>query len=420
MAKEMPKTYDHSIVESGLYEKWEKNGYFHAEPNPDKDPYCIVIPPPNITGKLHMGHALDNTLQDAIIRYKRMSGYETLWLPGTDHASIATEVKIVTQMAAEGIDKRDIGREAFLERAWDWRREYGGAIVQQLKKLGSSCDWERERFTMDEGCNRAVTKVFVDLYHRGLIYRDDRIINWCPECQTALSDAEVEYEEQNSHLWHVRYDAPDKSYSIICATTRPETIPGDTAIAVNPEDERYADLIGKTVVVLGFDRFLELCKEQYVNKMARKEKKLVALLKKKGLSITTAESCTGGMIASNIISVNGASEVMAGAFVAYSNEMKQGLLGVSREDIEKYSAVSPRVAIEMAKGARLRTGAQVAISTTGYAGPTGDQVGLVYIGISVGAVEMVYRFEFDGDRQSIREACAATAVNLVRREIKDR
>ncbi len=266
MAKEMPKTYDHSQVESGLYEKWESSGYFHAEPNPDKDPYCIVIPPPNITGKLHMGHALDNTLQDAIIRYKRMSGYETLWLPGTDHASIATEVKIVTEMAKEGLDKRDIGRDAFLERAWEWRREYGGTIVQQLKKLGSSCDWERERFTMDEGCNRAVTKVFVDLYHRGLIYRDDRIINWCPECQTALSDAEVEYEEQASHLWHVRYDAPDKSYSIICATTRPETIPGDTAIAVNPEDERYADLIGKTVLVPVIGREIPIVADEYVEK----------------------------------------------------------------------------------------------------------------------------------------------------------
>lgn len=200
MSKELPKTYDHSDVESRLYEKWEKKGYFHAEANPEKKPYCIVMPPPNITGKLHMGHALDNTLQDSIIRYKRMNGYETLWLPGTDHASIATEVKIVTEMAKEGIDKRDIGREAFLKRAWEWRREYGGTIVKQLRKMGSSCDWERERFTMDEGCNRAVTKVFVDLYKEGLIYRDDRIINWCPVCQTALSDAEVEYEEQASHL----------------------------------------------------------------------------------------------------------------------------------------------------------------------------------------------------------------------------
>ena len=266
MSKELPKTYDHSDVESRLYEKWEKKGYFHAEANPEKKPYCIVMPPPNITGKLHMGHALDNTLQDSIIRYKRMNGYETLWLPGTDHASIATEVKIVTEMAKEGIDKRDIGREAFLKRAWEWRREYGGTIVKQLRKMGSSCDWERERFTMDEGCNRAVTKVFVDLYKEGLIYRDDRIINWCPVCQTALSDAEVEYEEQASHLWHVRYDASDKSYSIICATTRPETIPGDTAIAVNPEDERYGDLIGKTVVVPIVGREIPIVADEYVEK----------------------------------------------------------------------------------------------------------------------------------------------------------
>ena len=266
MSKELPKTYDHSDVESRLYEKWEKKGYFHAEANPEKKPYCIVMPPPNITGKLHMGHALDNTLQDSIIRYKRMNGYETLWLPGTDHASIATEVKIVTEMAKEGIAKRDIGREAFLKRAWEWRREYGGTIVKQLRKMGSSCDWERERFTMDEGCNRAVTKVFVDLYKEGLIYRDDRIINWCPVCQTALSDAEVEYEEQASHLWHVRYDAPDKSYSIICATTRPETIPGDTAIAVNPEDERYGDLIGKTVVVPIVGREIPIVADEYVEK----------------------------------------------------------------------------------------------------------------------------------------------------------
>ena len=266
MSKELPKTYDHSDVESRLYEKWEKKGYFHAEANPEKKPYCIVMPPPNITGKLHMGHALDNTLQDSIIRYKRMNGYETLWLPGTDHASIATEVKIVTEMAKEGIDKRDIGREAFLKRAWEWRREYGGTIVKQLRKMGSSCDWERERFTMDEGGNRAVTKVFVDLYKEGLIYRDDRIINWCPVCQTALSDAEVEYEEQASHLWHVRYDAPDKSYSIICATTRPETIPGDTAIAVNPEDERYGDLIGKTVVVPIVGREIPIVADEYVEK----------------------------------------------------------------------------------------------------------------------------------------------------------
>ncbi len=263
---DMPKSYDHSSVEQKLYDLWEEKGYFHAEPNPGKPPYCIVIPPPNITGKLHMGHALDETLQDVLIRYKRMSGFETLWLPGTDHASIATEVKIVEQMAKEGIDKRDIGREKFLERAWSWREEYGRTIVNQLKKLGSSCDWERERFTMDEGCNKAVIKVFCDLYDKGLIYRGDRIINWCPECKTALSDAEVEYEEQASHLWHVRYDAPDKSYSIICATTRPETIPGDTAIAVNPDDPRYADMIGKTVLVPVIGREIPIVADEYVEK----------------------------------------------------------------------------------------------------------------------------------------------------------
>ncbi len=264
MSHEMPKAYDHRDVENRLYEKWEKNGYFHAEPNPDKQPYCIVIPPPNITGKLHMGHALDNTLQDVLIRQKRMSGFETLWLPGTDHASIATEVKIVEKLAEQGIDKRDIGREAFLEMAWEWKKEYGGTIVEQLKKLGSSCDWEKERFTMDEGCNHAVTKVFVDLYERGLIYRGNRIINWCPACKTALSDAEVEYEEQQSHLWHVRYDAPDKSYSVTCATTRPETILGDTAVAVNPADERYKDMEGKTVIIPVVGREIPIVADEYV------------------------------------------------------------------------------------------------------------------------------------------------------------
>ena len=264
--KEMPKSYDHQGVEDRLYEKWEKNGYFHAEPNPDKEPYCIVIPPPNITGQLHIGHAIDETLQDALIRYKRMAGFETLWLPGTDHASIATEVKIIEQMAKEGLDKRDIGREAFLRRAWDWKKEYGGRIVKQLRKLGASCDWDRERFTMDEGCSKAVTKVFVDLYNKGLIYRGDRIINWCPHCKTALSDAEVEYEEQQSHLWHVRYDAPDKSYSITVATTRPETILGDTAIAVHPDDERYAGIVGKTVVIPVVGREIPIVADEYVEK----------------------------------------------------------------------------------------------------------------------------------------------------------
>ena len=263
MEQEMDKKYDPASVERRLYEKWERNGYFHARPDTGKPPYTIVIPPPNITGKLHMGHALDETLQDTLIRYKRMSGYEALWLPGTDHASIATEVKIVESMAAEGLTKKDIGRDAFLDRAWDWKKQYGGTIVKQLRHLGSSCDWERERFTMDAGCNKAVLKVFVALYEKGLIYRGDRIINWCPDCKTALSDAEVEYEEQDSHLWHVRYDAPDKSYSITVATTRPETMLGDTAIAVNPEDERYQRLIGRNVVIPAVGREIPIVGDAY-------------------------------------------------------------------------------------------------------------------------------------------------------------
>lgn len=259
----MEKNYDPSSVESKWYEKWEKNGYFHAVPNPEKQPFCIVIPPPNITGKLHMGHALDNSIQDSLIRYKRMRGFETLWLPGTDHASIATEVKIVEQMAAEGLNKNDIGRDGFLDRAWKWREEYGTTIVKQLRKLGSSCDWERERFTMDKGCNRAVNKVFVDLYNRGLIYKGDRIINWCPECKTAISDAEVEYEEQDGFLWHICYPSPNGDYSITVATTRPETMIGDTAIAVNPEDPRYKDIIGKTVVIPCVGREIPIVADEY-------------------------------------------------------------------------------------------------------------------------------------------------------------
>lgn len=261
---EMPKTYDPSSVEERLYKKWEERGYFHSEPNPDKPPYTIVIPPPNITGQLHMGHALDETMQDILIRYKRMSGFETLWLPGTDHASIATEVKVVNKLAAEGISKTDIGREGFLEHAWAWKKEYGGRIVTQLRKLGSSCDWERERFTMDDGCSRAVTKVFVDLYKKGLIYRGDRIVNWCPHCKTAISNAEVDFVEQPSNLWHVRYDAPDGSYSIICATTRPETILGDTGIAVNPNDPRYTEIVGRTVVVPIIGREIPIVADEYV------------------------------------------------------------------------------------------------------------------------------------------------------------
>ncbi|MDO4564860.1 MAG: valine--tRNA ligase [Clostridia bacterium] len=263
MKQELPKTYDHASVEGKWYAIWEKAGYFNPRPNPDKEPYCIVMPPPNITGKLHMGHAIDNTMQDALIRYKRMNGHETLWLPGTDHASIATEVRIVEDMAKQGLKKQDVGREGFLKRAWDWREEYGGAIVQQLRKIGSSCDWDRERFTMDQGCNHAVIKVFKRLYDKGLIYRGDRIINWCPRCKTALSDAEVEYQEQDSHLWHIRYDAPDGSFGITVATTRPETMLGDTAIAVHPDDPRYKDVVGKTVVIPAVGREIPIVADEY-------------------------------------------------------------------------------------------------------------------------------------------------------------
>ena len=242
MAKELAKAYEPAQFENKIYEFWMNNGFFHAEIDKDKKPYTIVMPPPNITGQLHMGHALDNTLQDILIRFKRMQGYSALWLPGTDHASIATEAKIVEAMRKEGITKEDIGREKFLERAWAWKAEYGGRIVKQLRKIGSSADWERERFTMDEGCNKAVKEVFVRLYEKGLIYRGERIINWCPKCLTSISDAEVEYEEQAGHFWHLRYPLKDGSGYINLATTRPETLLGDTAVAVNPSDERYKDL----------------------------------------------------------------------------------------------------------------------------------------------------------------------------------
>ena len=266
MAKEMEKVYDPQTVESRIYQNWEDKGYFHAQPNPEKKPFTIVIPPPNITGQLHMGHALDNGIQDTIIRFKRMNGFEALWLPGTDHASIATEVKIVEQMAKEGKNKLDIGRDAFMDRAWEWKKQYGGRIVTQLKKLGSSCDWERERFTMDEGCSRAVKQAFVDLYDRGLIYRGDRIINWCPHCKTALSDAEVEYEEQNSHLWYIRYRTQDGGDGVVVATTRPETILGDTAVAVHPDDERYTALVGKNVILPLLNKSIPVVADSYVER----------------------------------------------------------------------------------------------------------------------------------------------------------
>ena len=264
MAKELEKNYNPAQIEQKWYDNWVENKYFHAEVNRSKKPFTIVMPPPNITGQLHMGHALDNTMQDIIIRYKRMAGYEALWLPGTDHASIATEAKIVEKMREEGIDKEDIGRDKFLERAWEWKKQYGGRIVSQLKKIGSSCDWDRERFTMDEGCNKAVKEVFVNLYNKGQIYRGERIINWCPKCLTSISDAEVEYEDQAGHFWHLRYQLSDGSGYINLATTRPETLLGDTAVAVNPNDDRYKDMIGKTVILPIVHREIPIIADEYV------------------------------------------------------------------------------------------------------------------------------------------------------------
>ena len=264
MAKELEKNYNPAQIEQKWYDNWVENKYFHAEVNRSKKPFTIVMPPPNITGQLHMGHALDNTMQDIIIRYKRMAGYEALWLPGTDHASIATEAKIVEKMREEGIDKEDIGRDKFLERAWEWKKQYGGRIVSQLKKIGSSCDWDRERFTMDEGCTKAVKEVFVNLYNKGQIYRGERIINWCPKCLTSISDAEVEYEDQAGHFWHLRYQLSHGSGYINLATTRPETLLGDTAVAVNPNDDRYKDMIGKTVILPIVHREIPIIADEYV------------------------------------------------------------------------------------------------------------------------------------------------------------
>ncbi len=249
MKKEISKLYEPSQVEDKIYQYWLDNDCFKAHRDPEKQHYTIVIPPPNITGQLHMGHALDNTLQDILVRYKRMSGYATLWVPGTDHASIATEAKIVESMRKEGLTKEDLGRDGFLERAWAWKEKYGGRIIEQLKKLGSSCDWSRERFTLDEGCSKAVKEVFVKYYEKGLIYRGERIINWCPHCMTSISNAEVEYEDQAGHFWHLRYPLTDGSGWLELATTRPETLLGDTAVAVNPKDERYKEYVGKTVTL---------------------------------------------------------------------------------------------------------------------------------------------------------------------------
>ena len=265
MAKELDKQYSPQNVEDRTYKFWCDHKYFHAEVNPDKKPYTIVIPPPNITGQLHMGHALDETLQDILIRWRRMEGYSALWLPGTDHASIATEAKIVEAMRKEGITKEEIGREKFLERAWEWKAQYGGRIVEQLKKLGSSCDWDRERFTLDEGCSKAVREVFCKLYDKGLIYRGERIINWCPHCLTSISDAEVEYEDQAGHFWHLRYPFKDGSGYLELATTRPETLLGDTAVAVNPNDERYKDMVGKTLILPIVHREIPVIADDYVD-----------------------------------------------------------------------------------------------------------------------------------------------------------
>ncbi len=271
MAKELAKTYDPKGMEDRLYQKWEEKKYFHAEIDKDRKPFTIVMPPPNITGQLHMGHALDNTMQDILIRFKRMQGYNALWQPGTDHASIATEVKIIESLKEQGIDKQDLGREKFLERAWEWKKEYGGKITKQLRKLGSSCDWDRERFTMDKGCNAAVTEVFCKLHEKGLIYKGSRIINWCPVCNTSISDAEVEYEEQQGHFWHIKYPLvdengqPSKEEFLEFATTRPETMLGDTAVAIHPEDERYTYLKGRQVWLPLINKPIPVVEDSYVD-----------------------------------------------------------------------------------------------------------------------------------------------------------
>lgn len=265
MSKELAKQYNPAEVEDRTYKFWCDNKYFHAEVDKTKKPYTIVIPPPNITGQLHMGHALDNTLQDILIRWRRMQGYDALWLPGTDHASIATEAKIVEAMRKEGVTKEEIGRDEFLKRAWAWKDQYGSRIIEQLKKMGSSCDWDRERFTMDEGCSKAVKEVFVNLYNKGLIYQGKRMVNWCPHCRTTISDAEVEYEDQAGHFWHLRYPFKDGSGYVELATTRPETMLGDTAVAVNPNDERYKDIVGKTLILPIVHREIPVVADDYVD-----------------------------------------------------------------------------------------------------------------------------------------------------------
>ena len=266
MSKELAKTYDPKAIEEKLYDKWCEKKYFHAEVDRSRKPFTTVMPPPNITGKLHMGHALDNTLQDILIRYKRMEGYNALWIPGTDHAAISTEVKVTNQLKEEGIDKKELGREGFLKRTWQWKEEYAGTIEGQLKKLGVSCDWDRERFTMDEGCSRAVEEVFINLYKKGYIYKGSRIINWCPKCKTSLSDAEVEHEDQEGHFWHIKYPIVGTDRFLEIATTRPETMLGDTAIAVHPDDERYKDIVGKQVILPLVGREIPIVADSYVDK----------------------------------------------------------------------------------------------------------------------------------------------------------
>lgn len=267
MSKELAKTYDPKDIEDRLYQKWEENKYFHAEADRSRKPFTIVMPPPNITGQLHMGHALDNTMQDILIRYKRMQGYNALWQPGTDHASISTEVKVIESLREQGIDKNDLGRDGFLEKVWEWKEEYGGRIIRQLKKMGSSADWDRERFTMDEGCSEAVQEVFIKLYEKGLIYKGSRIVNWCPVCKTSISDAEVEHEEQEGFFWHINYPVKGEEGRFVeIATTRPETLLGDTAVAVNPEDERYQDIIGKTLILPLVGREIPVVADHYVDK----------------------------------------------------------------------------------------------------------------------------------------------------------
>ena len=265
MRQELPKTYEPREVEGKIYQAWMDADCFHAEPNPDKKPFCIVMPPPNVTGQLHMGHAMDATLQDILIRYKRMQGYEALWMPGTDHAGIATQIKVEEELRTkEGLTRYDLGREKFLERVWDWKNKYGNRIVEQQKKLGASCDWDRARFTMDEGCSKAVRETFCELYDKGLIYKGSRIINWCPHCVTALSDAEVEYQDKPGHLWYIRYPLTDGSGDLVVATTRPETMMGDTGVAVNPEDERFKHLVGKTCILPIMNREIPIVADEYV------------------------------------------------------------------------------------------------------------------------------------------------------------